>query len=130
MPWATLNVRAMGNRVACLLALAAALAGCASRPVVEPPPADLGQRMDRVLLNVQTDAKPSTHTADQLVVGSEEGAKYAAKNAAAAGAMTGLGIAGVGCHPGWLSGAGVLWLITCPRSGLPQAQWLASRRQW
>ena len=108
------NVGTMGNRVVCLLALATALAGCAARPVVEPPPADLRQRMDRVVLNVHTDAKPSTHTVDQLVVGSEEGAKYAAKNVATAGAKTGLGIAGVGCHPEWLRGAGVLWLVTCP----------------
>ena len=114
MPWETLNVRAMGNRVVGLLALGTALASCTSRPVVEPPSADLRQRMDRVVLEVHTDANPTTHTTDQLVVGSEEGAKYAAKNVAAAGAMTGLGIAGVGCHPGWLSGAGVLWLVTCP----------------
>jgi len=114
MPWENPNVRAMRNQVVCLLALATALGGCASRPVVEPPSADLRQRMDRVVLNVNTDAKPSTYTADQLVVGSEEGAKYAAKNVATAGAKTGLGIAGVGCHPEWLRGAGVLWLVTCP----------------
>jgi len=97
-----------------LLAAAAALSGCASQPQVDPPPAELRQRMDRVVVRVFADTKPGTHAADELLVGAEEGAKYAAKSAAKAGAKTGLGIAAVGCHPEWIRAGGILWLLTCP----------------
>lgn len=101
------------NLGACLLALAMALGGCASRPMADPPSGELRQRMDQVVVRVFVEAKPRVDAADTLLVGAEAGAEYAAKNVAKAGAKTGLGIAYVGCHPEWLRG-GALWLITCP----------------
>jgi hypothetical protein len=98
------------NFGACLFALVAALSGCASRPVVDPPSPELRHRMDRVVLRVFADTKPSTHAADTLVVGAEEGSKYAAKNVAKAGAETGFGIMRVGCDPQWRE----LWFLACP----------------
>ena len=98
------------NLGACLFALATVLSGCASQQLVEPPSATLRQRMDRVVLRVFSKAEPGTYAVDELLVGAEEGAGYAAKNVAKAGAQTGLTIAAVSCHPGW----GILWLLTCP----------------
>lgn len=101
------------NLGARLLALAMLLGGCASRPMVDPPSAELRKRMDQVVVRVLSEATPRTHAADELLVGAQAGAEYAAKNVAKAGAKTGLGIAYVGCHPEWLRGGG-LWLLTCP----------------
>jgi hypothetical protein len=78
--------------------------------MVDPPSAELRQRMDRVVLRAFSDIEPYSYAKDKLLVGAEESAGYAAKNVAATGAKAGAGVALVGCHPGW----GILWPITCP----------------
>ncbi len=110
MRLATLGGTAAQKLGACLFALATALAGCASRPLVDPPSPELRQRMDRVIMRVFAESKPGAHAVDELLVGAEDGASYAAKNVATAGAKTGLYIFAGSCHPGW----GVLWFLTCP----------------
>lgn len=105
-------MRSLRSR-ACLIALALALAGCATNsiPTVKPPSAALRARMEEgVIVRAVPVGPAGTFARDPLLKGSGQSAGYAAKKGAKVGVQGGAAVAAVGCNPGWTG----LWIITCP----------------
>lgn len=86
------------------------MSGCSSKPAFSPPSKELGQRLDRVVLRVFTDTGIRILREEEMLVGSAEGAEYAAEKSVRAAGSAGGNIALTGCHPQF----GAAWIFTCP----------------
>jgi len=93
-----------------LLALVMLVSGCSSKPAFNPPYKELSQRLDRVVLRVFTDTGIRIHSDEEMLVGSAEGAEYAAEKSVRTAGSAGGHIALTGCNPQF----GVAWVFTCP----------------
>lgn len=96
----------------CLLAVLAIISGCTAQPVIDPPQDALVQRMDRIILLVYVDTGLGFKPMDEILVGAEESAAYAAGKVAAGGVQFGGSLIVLGCIGG--AGTGIGWVILCP----------------
>ncbi len=105
------SISVHGARV-CLIVVLAIISGCTAQPVIDLPQDVLVQRMDRVILLVYADTGLEFKPMDEILVGAEESAAYAAGKVAAGGVQLGGSFIIYGCVGG--IGTGIGWVILCP----------------